>query len=508
MKYLFSLFCFFIAYSFSSAQDHDYNWIFGSYELDGGVNRRGNIINFSDEQITMDVYEKGFDMDLCNVSYSDQNGELAFSSNGCSLYGADGIMLENGDSLNVGETADEFCYLDNDLSGYIATTQSMLALPSPANPDISILFHKNLIFENNNSFNELLYSSIDLLNNRVLEKNVLVDSLLTSGLLTAVRNTDLNGWWLISPKRFTSEKMILALNEQGQMNIKHQDIGLLISDNNHSSSACSFSADGSKYAIFGEADGLQLFDFDRSTGTFSNYQYIEAPKDYMGGWCGLSFSASGRFLYTCHYKKIYQYDLWRADIEESMIEIDWIENYDDFWGDETPFFKMERGPDCRIYMAAYNSTNTMHVIHYPDRKGEACMVQQNIRIPAYNIATLPHFPNYRLGTAEVCDSTKAFPPELVTALEDAIPPTIESDLGITVYPNPSQGFVKLELPVYQNLKADFFLNDLHGNVIFNQELPEFYGSYQFNLSHLPKGMYFYSIISNGEKLKAGKILLQ
>lgn len=341
------------------------------------------------------------------------------------------------------------------------------------------------------------------------DKNIIIDSFHVTGLLTAVRDINMNGWWIISPMRFSSDKMILFLDENGQMEIKYQDIGLLISDNNHSSSACSFSADGSKYAIFGEDDGLQLFDFDRSTGTFSNYNFIEAPKDFDGGWSGLAFSASGRFLYTCHYRKIYQYDLWRADVEESVVELDWIENYDDFWGDETPFFKMESGPDCRIYLNAWHSTNTMHVIHHPDRKGEDCMLQQNINIPAYNIATFPHFPNYRLGTDEVCDSTKAFPPDLVTAIEESFLDEVDSDLGISVYPNPSQGLINIEFPVYQNSMVKINITDLKGSPVFQQSFPEHYGSYQINLDHLPKGMYFYFLESDDSHLlKSGKILLQ
>lgn len=64
----------------------------------------------------------------------------------------------------------------------------------------------------------------------------------------------------------------------------------------------------------------------------------------------------------------------------------------------TPFLTAQLAPDGKIYINSPNGNNVLHVIHEPNLKGDSCHVEQNgIHLPTYNFASMPNFPNYRLG---------------------------------------------------------------------------------------------------------------
>ena len=67
---------------------------------------------------------------------------------------------------------------------------------------------------------------------------------------------------------------------------------------------------------------------------------------------------------------------------------------------------MQHGPDGKIYIWA-GDTRYMHVIEFPNRRGEACQVRQRaINLPAEVFAANLYYPNYRLGPIDgsACDS--------------------------------------------------------------------------------------------------------
>jgi len=420
--------------------------------------------------------------------------------------------MENGDTLNPGLTYEDFCDPDGYLS-YLGAHQGMLSLPDLENENYVHVFHKWVPWDVVNSFYELHYTRVNLEANSGLgtveEKDRIINSTTSSGLITATKHEDLNSWWLITTEKLGKKLFVYNILSDSIIDPKVYDQGVVLTSNNQASSSAAFSPDGSKYAIFGESDGLRLYDFDRKTGDLSNYEFIEAPHDYEDGFVGLTFSASGRFLYTCHWKTIYQYDLWADDVGASMIRVaKWEEHFDELFNIPTMFFVMERGPDCRIYLSAQNSTNTFHVIHHPDRKGQACMVQQNIKLPAYNFLGLPHFPNYRLGTGAVCDSTKVFPEEILVAVEEQLDQQMEEDLGISLYPNPSTGLFYLEFGKFIKGDLKLLIYDVLGNQVMTKDLTSLQGTMNIDLSNFSKGMYYFQILNEGLLIKNGNLVLQ
>lgn len=503
------LFC---GISFSSAaQKHDYNWIFGYATYPDEPNANGNIVDFSGDTVSISVFKKNIDMDFYNATYSDSEGQLKFWSNGCELYGADNEILENGDTLNPGLVYDAFCE-DQFTQSYVSAYQSMICLPDLEDENRVYVFHKWEPWDLLNNFHRMYYSVLDFSqdpNGVVVEKNIKLTGNTSSGLISATKDAEFDDWWIITAEKWGTGHYVYKMEVDSIASPTYFEEGVILTDNNQGESSSSFSPDGSKYAIFGEADGLRIYDFDTATGTLSNYQFIPAPMDFEGGRAGLAFSGSGRYLYTCHFRKIYQYDMEAADIGASRLTVaDWEEFFEPQVNIPSPFMQMQRGPDCRIYLSAQNGNRRIHVIHHPERRGTACGVQQNIELPAFNFNTIPNFPNYRLGTAPVCDSTKVFPPDLLTAVEESSMALAKEGLHVHLYPNPSDGEIFLDIDQALGRKTEFRVYDLQGKEQYRQALSGEIGSTQISLPRLAGGMYFYSLYSAGRLVHSDKLVIR
>src|SRR5690606_11461383 len=67
---------------------------------------------------------------------------------------------------------------------------------------------------------------------------------------------------------------------------------------------------------------------------------------------------------------------------------------------------MELMPDGKLYCLGNNSHH-LHVIEYPDRKGDSCLVRQHyVELPNHYTGSIANFPNYRLGPIDgsPCDT--------------------------------------------------------------------------------------------------------
>jgi hypothetical protein len=170
-----------------------------------------------------------------------------------------------------------------------------------------------------------------------------------------------------------------------------------------------FSPDGSKYLTLnygGEAAvddvWVYFFDFDRCTGLLSGQK-----EWYYSDFCwsgGAAISKNSRFAYVSTSERIYQFDLWEEEPEQTFVQ------YRDDFVDLYPlaFNTLQLAPDGKIYGAAgTSSTYYLDVIDFPDKKGEACQIRQHgIQLPAIYNNGIPNHPNYRLGPLDgsPCDT--------------------------------------------------------------------------------------------------------
>ena len=167
----------------------------------------------------------------------------------------------------------------------------------------------------------------------------------------------------------------------------------------------------------------------------------------------------------------------------------------------TNFWKMQLAPDCRIYMNSTSGVNSMHVIQHPDEKGLDCDFQQHaLALPSNNGFGFPNFPNYRLGVTPTypCDSTIAF--QTLVAIDEIF----EQKYKVKIFPNPTTEMIHLELEKGINAEVVFF--NTMGQQVFQQYIYKNQKQYEWSLLELETGIYFYSIISEGQIVKSGKVV--
>jgi hypothetical protein len=270
----------------------------------------------------------------------------------------------------------------------------MVILPDPADDSLFYLFSIGVSFDYG-----LKYSKIDLRGDNglgeVVQKNVsLVDSMFIMDGITAIKHGNGRDWWLIcrpyvnpGPVYWNSWYTYL-ITPSGISQQFIQNVGSL---NTNGFGRICVNKEGSKLCFVNTISMIELYDFDRCTGTISNPVNIEQQDIngvYQFYWT-CQFSPSGRYLYVgsnALTSKLYQFDTWASPIDSSKILL---------WQTSFPKFTMgdlKLAPDNKIYLSMcyvdtfgtyfpylptmYNSYNmNLSVINSPDSAGLACDFQ-------------------------------------------------------------------------------------------------------------------------------------
>ena len=498
-KYTFFILTFFI-FSLSFAQKHDNNWVFG-YQS-GVPHAGGSILNFTLDSILF-YPELGVYMGENNVSMSDKQGNLIFYTNGESIANALHDTLWNGKGLNSGA-------INNDYAPTGAPIPfGSICLPMPNDTNLYYLFTEKAEYVNWVTFvqpMQLNYTIIDMrLDNEkggvvVGKKNIpLISDTLAYGQLNAVKHGNGRDWWIIIPEYHTEWYYRFLLTPTGiQGPIKQHVIGAKGGFYDSSGNAV-FSQDGTRYAKYDRDELITVMDFDRCTGLFSNPQKLNIYSPISNNMGGVIFSPNGKYLYTAVQTFAIQYDLTASDINAS---VDTVAIYD---GSVSPtatdFFYPAIGANGKIYYNGTGGINKLHVIEYPDLAGVACNFQQHaISLPTYNYASMPNFPNYRLGAlvGSACD----------TIHTTAITPVISTSFELSVSPNPATNelFLQFSKPLSAEAKCTFF--ELTGKKVAEYSLSKGQLSANFQISQLANGIYFYQLHQEKEILATGKLVIQ
>ena len=435
----------------------------------------------------------------------DSLGSLLFYSNGCEIRDRfDNIML-NGDKLQEGVLEEFYC----STAGFDSPiVQGLLALPMPGDAKKYYLFYIDLdivAYPGASSTldpKRLFYSIVDMsLQNglgEVTTKNALAieDTLaLARGQLTSVRHANGMDWWITVPKALSNCYYRFLLSAEGL-----SDTELICSgeewDSSHGIGQAVFSPDGTKYARFNPWNGLHIFDFDRCKGELSNPISIDFPGDTFSA-AGLSISPNSRFLYAAARTKLYQFDLEASNIPQSRILIDTL-NLVDIPSFSAVFYLSQLAPDDKIYIAGISSHLFLHVINEPDSLGLACdFKQQEIEIPAFNFASIPNFPNFRLGaTEDICD------PMVSTNST-----TTGQSSELSLYPNPATDHIYLDFGDidYQIEDSSITIYDVIGKVLLFKE--NIRPNSRINISSIPSGTYFYKLQLNEKFFTVKKVFV-
>ncbi len=478
-----------------SQKKHDAQWVLGQ---DGEINMN---FNMESVDITLENKVDSFSMSSSNISMCDSLGNLLFYSNGCEIRNKLDQIMVNGDKIQTGFLEDFYCstaVFESPIS------QGLLALPMPGDAKKYYLFYQDLDevtypgIPTTLDPKRLYYSIVDMdlqngLGEVTTKSSVVIEDTLAlgRGQLTSVKHANGKDWWIITPKALTNCYYRILLNTDGLSASE-----LICSgeewDSFHGIGQAVFSPDGTKYARFNPWNGLHIFDFDRCKGELSNPIAIDFSDDPFGA-AGLSISPNSRFLYAAARTKLYQIDLGATNVPQSRILIDTLNliNTPPF---SAVFYLSQLAPDGKIYIAGTSSHLFFHVINEPDKLGAACdFKQQEIEIPALNFASIPNFPNFRLGAqVEECNPTVSTD-EL---LKDESP-------NVSIFPNPSAQNVFIKAINTEFVNSNYILFDVNGIELYEGKLSHSTEEIQ----GLNSGVYFLHIQNKNHSF-VEKIIIQ
>jgi len=420
----FHLFCY--------SQKRDNTWIMG-YASASGRPYGLSLLNFNNGGPDTSYLTAPMEFRHTCAIISDTGGSLLFYTNGAYIADASHDTMLNGSGINP--SAFTNLWLDG-----LPLAQGAIIIPDPGNSSMYYLFHETGEFPGPFGWQvkDLFYSKVDMALNgglgAVTQKNqAAISDTLVNGELTAVKHANGRDWWLISHRWYSNIYYRLLITPNGIAPADTQHIG--IQNGVGSSGQAVFSRDGRKFAKANNEIDLEILDFDRCSGLFSNPVNIAIPDTPAAR--GVAFSATSNYLYVSSTQYLYQYDLQAPNIDSSRIT---VATYDGFSDPNPPFrtyfYLAQLAPDNKIYLNTSNGTSYLHVIMNPDSAGLTCnVIQHGLKLPSYNSYTLPNFPYYKLGadSGSICDT--------ISAVNN-----IRFDsTAISVFPNPSNDIVNIYL---------------------------------------------------------------
>jgi hypothetical protein len=506
MKYVLIFIISSLAYTQINAQKHDYIWLTGDYNNPGNINYGGSVLTFNNTPPTTAYQYRKLDFRTCNASICDTAGNLLCYSNGCAIAGPTNNIIENGDNINPGEVHDLWCS-GTDNNYYVSGNQSAIMLPCPKSDHLFYLFHKGVENVYTPAFwvntPHLYFSLIDMAANngagKVLKKNIeIMGGLLSFGDITAVKHANGFDWWIVTAEAQSSKFYSFLLTEDGIVDTLEQSIGVPYSPNEEGGGQITFSPDGTKMARTHPSYGFNIFNFNRNTGVFTSFDSIHV--DYEGffsvdSYCG--FSPNSRYLYVTIALRVFQFDVTQPNIGATQVKVAEWDGFKDIIG--TTFGQCQLGPDCKLYISSVDC-NYYHIIHHPDEPGLACDVEQHgLYFPTPTGATMPNFPNYRLGPL-------SNPGAPCTAVSSSNAPLLGALPVLSVFPNPAETDIKLLLNRPLPGPVNWVLTDVTGRVLRRTVLEQADQTYQVDLGGLPHGVYFYTAEVEGRVVQSGKVV--
>ncbi|MBK6730505.1 MAG: T9SS type A sorting domain-containing protein [Bacteroidetes bacterium] len=466
----------------------DANWVFGD---SAGLYFHDGIV----ESFTTSM--QGYD---ASASISDSDGNLLFYTNGIYIWNKYHELMTNGDSLQIGG-------LPYGVEYGSSITQGVIIVPKPDYYNQYYIFYIK-------DFG-LAYALVDMSDSTgiVLDKNIEIYDKSLTEKMQAVKHANGCDWWLVLrgwPDVLVGDSafyfltyLITASGIEGPF---FQYYGEEYEFENISGvGQMKFTQDGSKVALIRNTY-IDIYDFDRSTGLFSNWQTINNVFEY--GAYGLEWSSDKTKLYaTGNYgpaakTQLVQYCFNCKSILDSTRTLIFKESFEGF-----ALSQMEIGSDSKIYITishyidpnwVYDNYNkNLSVINKPNLEGSTCDFDTlTISLGGHRVKYgLPNIPNYNLGALPgyECDS-------IIISATDGM-----KENNIALYPNPSNGYLQISGIDDYNIPAQITITDLSGNMI--ESFSNKYLTTPIDVSALSNGLYIITIIQGGQMLLQDKFLI-
>ena len=451
-------------------------WLMG-YDYPSGPPWGGIKMDFAGGVLNLSQDNRNINLNCTNGMISDSAGNMLFISNGVYIANSNNDTLQNGGGLNPAPFTDNNSFLG------LPIPQANLVIPIHNHSNLYYLFHETCDdYGYSYSSFFLYYSVIDMTldggRGAVISKNnILLNDSLVEGRLTACKHANGRDWWMIVHRSNNSNQYIKYLiTPYGIEGPWTQNIGAAREAN---FGQCVFSPDGNFYAYYEPSNDLDIYQFDRCTGDFSNLTHISINDSaYV---TGAAFSPNSRVLYLSSVRYVYQIDLTAPNISSTLST---VAIYDNYYSPQHPFastfYLSQLAPDGKIYINCGNSTVDIHVINNPNVLGLGCDVCQHcVHLQFYNAYTIPNYPNYFLGaeSGSVCDS-------LTTSLID-----LDLKINFQFNPNPiTDGHFTITYPTMKSI-GELEIINLEGKEIIKYSLPEWSSIQHLVLPQLPSGIY-------------------
>jgi|JI10StandDraft_1071094.scaffolds.fasta_scaffold10179_5 hypothetical protein len=484
-------FLFFLSLIFSikiSAQGLNNIWQLG-YSGGGGHFQ----FDFGSQPLTSSIVNRKMNFRAAEATISSNQGNLLFYSNGIFIADASHDTMLNGSSISIGSFSNWF------VNDGIPAPQAVLIIPDPGDTNKYYMFYQTFTANVNGYWQPpaLFYCIVDITQNgglgAVIQKNLplVLDTLIASEL-TACKHGNGRDWWIITHRYNSDLYYKFLLTPSGILGPFSQNIGTQMYVRGPSQSC--FSPNGKKFACYHPLEDLDILDFNRCSGNFSNFIHIAINDSAAGG--GVSFSPNSKALYVSSTKYVYQFSVEDTNIASSQQT---IAIWDGFYSQAAPlattFYLSQLAPDGKIYISSTNSVKHMHVINYPDSFGIACdLTQHSLVLPYFNAYTLPNHPNYFLGadSGSVCDT-----------LQLSIKESLQNNpFNLSCYPNPVEDVLNLRHPPVK--KAGIIeIIDVNGKLVLHQSIHKRSQLSRLDVSKLKNGIYLckYYEDSNSKNIK-------
>jgi hypothetical protein len=469
-----------------------------------------------------------------SATANDQNGNVLFYTNGCSIFNRKNEIMENGDEVNIGATDWEIeC---NNYKGYAFIRSGMMTLANPSDTNIHILFHLRLVSTSDTSLvtQELLYSEINMNSingfGNVTSKNnlILYDSL--HDAIASTRHGNGRDWWIVLPRGTNREFWKVLYTPEGVVSKTLQTLPPPYSSYTVTypvsldyppfveykqpdeyqfeswGGQATFSPDGTRYCRIIKAGDVEIYDFDRCSGELTLRRLLSVPpyRDYpeIPIQCtGVAISPNNRYLYFNNNEALFQFDLCEENINNGDFElIEYYDGYVDAAGISANFFQMRNGPDGKIYMTSGNTVPVLHVIDRPNEKGKACRFRQHgIALPRKTSWVINYFPNFNLYdlAGSPCDTLGIDDPN------PPAPPVVFDE--VKIYPNPAGEYVKVYIPQCDG--ANVRVWNVAGQLVAEWDDVAGEQPVALDVRQWPAGMYVFAVYVDAQKPVIQKVVV-
>ncbi len=473
--------------------------------------KEGNIWTFPDH-CSMNFNDTvNIIVDSCADGYS--NGAFPFENN-CTISDMHGSLFCYTSGLDVGykvmNVYDRTHHvMPNGSNLYSKSIFVSLLVQYPGIDSLIYLFYLGRDSVNTNNW-KLFFLVINKNLNNGLGDLTIRDSLifydrLSGDKLAACKHANGRDWWLCAFDRDLGYLIYLIT----PFGITQQNIQAIGSNSDSLFfGKMVFSNDGSKLMSVTHFGFIDVFDFDRCTGTLSNYRDIgehlyTEPYQYANA----AFSPNGNLIYVSTEsitKVFYQWNLNAGDINAIRASKTLLNQYQDTGSIQwTQYYSHNLAPDGKIYIPLSNNyglnshttyTSHLDVIEYPDSVGLAChYVRQGFDLGNHYVqGYLPNMPYYGLGadSGSICDSLIA-----VQSFE------VQSS-KMEVYPNPSSGIFSLRIKDLNDKIVSLKVEDILGKEVFSSK--NF--SSAIDINRQPSGIYFVHATTQKKKIFVAKVV--